>query len=58
MWTRWRCKTGVPMLDDDEFRYARSLKATGTGDLWERQFEPVRQEDERITGRPEANTIN
>ena len=46
------------MLDDDEFRYARSLKATGTGDLWERQFGPVLREDERITGRPEANTIN
>jgi hypothetical protein len=40
----------VPMLDDDEFRHVISLRGTGTGDLWERQFGPVLREYERITG--------
>ena len=50
----WRCKADVPMLDD-EFKHALSLKGTGTGDLWERQFGPVLQGYARITGRPELN---
>jgi hypothetical protein len=51
----WRCKTEVPMLDDDEFKHALSLKGTETGDLWNRQFGPVLREYERITGFQETN---
>jgi hypothetical protein len=51
----WRCKTEVPMLDDDEFRRVMSLRGTGDGDLWERQFGPVLREYERITGVKETN---
>lgn len=51
----WRCKTEVPMLDDDEFKHALSLKGTGTGDLWNGQFGPVLREYERITGFQEAD---
>jgi hypothetical protein len=43
------------MLDDDEFRRALSLKGTGTGDLWEREFGPVLEEYRRITGFHETN---
>jgi hypothetical protein len=46
----------VPMLDDDEFKSAMSLRGTGTGaDLLERQFGPVLREYERITGFHETN---
>jgi hypothetical protein len=47
----WRCKRDVPMLDDEEFERMTSLRGTGLqGDLRERQFGPVVQEYERITG--------
>jgi hypothetical protein len=45
----------IPMLDDDEFERAISLRGTGTGDLWERQFGPVLREYQRITGVHETN---
>src|ERR1700730_3805530 len=51
----WRCKMDVPMLDDDEFKRVLSFKGTGAGDLWEREFGPVLQEYERITGFNETN---
>jgi len=43
------------MLDDDEFRQAMTLRGTGTGDMWEREFGPVLREYERITGYHETN---
>lgn len=43
------------MLDDDEFKRALSLKGTGTGDLWQRQFGPVLEEYQQITGFHETN---
>jgi hypothetical protein len=43
------------MLDDDEFKRAVSLKGTGTGDLREREFGPVLEEYQRITGFHETN---
>jgi hypothetical protein len=51
----WRCKTEVPMLDNEEFRRALSLGGTAEGYLGERQFEAVLQEYERITGFRETN---
>jgi|SRR6185437_13669546 len=36
----WRCRTEVPMLDDEEFQRAMALRGTGTGDVWQRQFGP------------------
>lgn len=51
----WRCKIEVPMLDDEEFKRASSLRWTGTGDLWGRQFGKVLREYERITGFRETN---
>jgi len=45
----------IPMLDDDEFERVMTLRGTGTGDLWERQFGPVLREYERITGFHETN---
>jgi hypothetical protein len=45
----------VPMLDDEKFDHALSLRGTGTGDLWNRQFGPVFREYERITGFHETN---
>jgi hypothetical protein len=29
----WRCKSEVPMLDDDEFKRVVAFKGTGTGRL-------------------------
>ena len=43
------------MLDDDEFRQAMSLRETGSSHLLRRQFDPVLQEYERITGVRETN---
>ena len=43
------------MLDDGEFRRALSWKGTGTGELREREFGPVLEEYERITGFHETN---
>jgi len=51
----WRCKRDVPMLDDEEFKRAISLRGTGEGDLWQGEFGPVLQEYERITGFHESN---
>jgi hypothetical protein len=51
----WRCNMDIPMLDDDEFKRCLSFKGTGTGDLREREFEPVLEEYERITGFHETN---
>jgi hypothetical protein len=45
----------VPMLEDEEFKRVLSFKGTGTGDLREREFGPVLQEFERITGFHETN---
>ena len=41
------------MLDEDEFKYALSLR--GTGNLWKQQFEPVLADFERLTGTRETN---
>lgn len=43
------------MLSDDEFKRAVSLRGTGSGDLLGRQFGPVLEEYERITGTRETN---
>lgn len=44
------------MLDDEEFKHVTSRRGTGIGDeLFERQFGPVLDEYERITGRRETN---
>jgi len=52
----WRCKSEIPMLDDEEFMHVMSLQGTGTGaDLREREFGPVLREYERITGLHETN---
>jgi len=53
---RWRRKTDVPMLDDEEFKRRTSPRGTGAeGNMWERQFGPVLREYERITGFRESN---
>ena len=53
----WRCKTEVPMLDDDEFDRVSSLFNTGTqGDSRDRMFGPPLYEYERITGYPAPTT--
>jgi len=51
----WRCKTEVPMLDDEEIRQATALQGTGTSDRQDREFGPVLREYERITGFHETN---
>jgi hypothetical protein len=52
----WRCKTEVPMLDDDEFKRVSALLNTGSeGSTRERMFGPVLNEYERITGIRETN---
>ena len=52
----WRCKTEVPMLDDDEFKRVSALLKTGSeGSTTERMFGPVLNEYERITGIRETN---
>lgn len=51
----WRCKMDVPMLDEDEYKRAVSLKGRGAGELREREFGPVLREYERITGFHEPN---
>ena len=51
----WRCQAEIPMLNDDEFRQVMTLRGTGRGDLWGREFGPVLQEYERITGVRAAN---
>ena len=44
------------MLDDDEFQRVTSLRGTGRGDdLKEREFGPVLQEYQRVTGFYETN---
>ena len=52
----WRCKTEVPMLDDEEFNRVSTLFNTGTeGSSRERMFGPFLREYERITGFHENN---
>src|SRR5271166_6633262 len=52
----WRCKTEVPMLDEEEYRRVLSLRGTGSGEtIRQREFEPVLSEYERITGFLETN---
>jgi hypothetical protein len=52
----WRCKTDVPMLDDEEFKRVTELRGIGIeGHLRERLFGPVLREYERITGFRETN---
>src|SRR5258708_36544040 len=52
----WRCKTEIPMLEDDEYRQVMRLIGTGTeGDTWERRFDPMLREYERMTGFRETN---
>jgi hypothetical protein len=50
----WRCKSEMPMLDDDEYRQVMSYSGTGhDGD--KRRFESMLAEYERITGFRETN---
>jgi hypothetical protein len=51
----WRCKTEMPMLDDDEFRQVMALLPKGKPDIRTREdyhamFAPMLAEYERITG--------
>jgi hypothetical protein len=51
----WRCKTEMPMLDDDEFRQVMSLLPTQntipeSRDSLKARFVPMLAEYERITG--------
>jgi hypothetical protein len=52
----WRCKTEVPMLDDDEYRQVMSFRhvVEGGGSL-QAKFAPLLAEYERITGFKETN---
>src|SRR3954467_1910433 len=52
----WRCKTEMPMLEEDEFREVMSLRhaAPGTESLNEK-FAPMLAAYERITGFRETN---
>ena len=45
----------VPMLDEEEVNRALSLKGTGTGDLRARQFGPILEKYEQMTGFKETN---
>jgi hypothetical protein len=55
MW-RWRCKSEVPMLDDEEFQSITSLRYKGEGEiLRERMFSALLREYERVTGFHETN---
>jgi hypothetical protein len=47
----WRCKTDVPMLDDDEYRQVISLRGKGS----QESFALMLAEYERITGFRETN---
>src|ERR1039458_7996168 len=52
----WRCKTEVPMLDDDEFRRVTSLRPTvERGKNLQERFASMLAEYERITGSRETN---
>jgi hypothetical protein len=52
----WRCKTEMPMLNDEEFRLVLSFWDKGAGETeWERKFGAMLREYERITGFPETN---
>jgi hypothetical protein len=52
----WRCKTEVPMLEDDEYGTVVRLIGTGSAeDIRERRFAPMLKEYERITGLRETN---
>lgn len=52
----WRCKTEVPMLDDEEFKRVTSLRDRGMGQTAkERMFSAVLDEYERTTGFRETN---
>src|SRR5258707_4084346 len=55
MWC-WRCKTEVPMLDEDEFRRVMSLFGKGPGQaIREATFGAVLVEFERITAQACTN---
>lgn len=55
MWC-WRCKTDVPMLDDDEYRQVMAVRGTGQqGSIKEKMYGPMLAEYERITGFHELN---
>jgi hypothetical protein len=55
MWC-WRCKTDVPILDDDEYRQVTAVRGTGTHrSIQEKFMGPVLAEYERITGFHETN---
>jgi len=53
----WRCKTEMPMLDDDEYRQVLALRPTGKGgsESLNAMFIPMLAEYERITGFRETN---
>ena len=52
----WRCKTEVPMLDDDEYRQVMALRPIGkSGGSLQTMFAPMLAEYERITGLSETN---
>src|SRR5690348_14011371 len=52
----WRCKTEMPMLDDDEYGQVMVLLATTKGgESLNAMFAPMLAEYERITGFREIN---
>jgi hypothetical protein len=52
----WRCKTEVPMLNDEEFKRVSNLRNSGTeGGIREKMVGPLLREYERITGFAETN---
>src|SRR6266850_5316989 len=52
----WRCKSEVPILDDEEFQSITSLMDKGEGEtLRERMFSALLCEYERVTGSHETN---
>jgi hypothetical protein len=51
----WRCKTEMPMLDENEFRQVLKTRSNQPGETLEQQFAPVLREYEQITGYHETN---
>jgi hypothetical protein len=52
----WRCKTEMPMLDDDEYRQVMSFRqVVEGGDNLQAKFAPMLAAYERITGLRETN---
>jgi hypothetical protein len=51
----WRCKTEMPMLDEDEFTQVLKFGKRLPGETLEEEFAPFLREYERITGFHETN---